>query len=166
MNNIRNRIKYLAGIIQKAGYVNKECQVKILLHCLFPKLMYGICCTFGVKSILNPLNKAFNNGFKNFNIARHTRVRLIIYDFNVLPESLIVVCNLFDAIQNVLKIDQFQQLIAHLFLKSDCYYDLKEPYMIFIYICVKLKLSKSYNNCKNVFISFLCMICRFYILDE
>ena len=71
--------------------------VKILSYCLFPKLIYGTCGTFGVKSILNPLNVAFNDGFKKiFNIARHTRVRLInINGFNVLPVSLTVVCNLF-----------------------------------------------------------------------
>ena len=49
----------------------------------------------------------------------------------------------------MLKIDKFQQLIAHLLLKSDCYYDLMAIYMIFIYICVKLKLSESYHNCMN-----------------
>ena len=46
-----NRRKYygcLAGIGQKAGYVNKECLVKILLYFRFPKLMFGTCCTFGV----------------------------------------------------------------------------------------------------------------------
>ena len=39
-----NRRKYygcLAGIKQKADYVKKECLLKILLHCLFPKLIYS-----------------------------------------------------------------------------------------------------------------------------
>ena len=73
--NRRKYYGYLAGIglVLKAGYVNKEYLVKILLHCLFPKLMYGTCCTFGVDNILNPPNVAFNDGFrKNFNFARHT----------------------------------------------------------------------------------------------
>ena len=91
------------------GFVNRECLVKIILHCLFPKLMYGTWCTFGVKSILNPLNVAFNDGFRKIlNIARHTRVWLIINGFNVLPVSLTVICNLFYVIQNMLKIDKFQ----------------------------------------------------------
>ena len=62
-----NRRKYygcLAGTMQKAEFVNRECIVKILLHCLFPKLMHGTCCTFGCNSILNPLNVAFNDGFR------------------------------------------------------------------------------------------------------
>ena len=73
-----NRRKYcgcLARIVQKAGYVNKECLVKIPLHSLFPKLMCGTCCTLDGKSILNPLNVAFNVGFRKiFNIARYIRV--------------------------------------------------------------------------------------------
>ena len=94
--NRRKYFGFLAGIVQKAGYVNKECLVKILLRCLFSKLIYGTCCTVGVKSILNPLNVALNDGFRKFfNIARHTSVRMIINDFNVLPVSLTDVCNLF-----------------------------------------------------------------------
>ena len=99
---LKNRRKYcecLAGIMQKAGFVNKECLVKILLHCFFPELMYGTCCTFGM-------------------------------------------------IQNMLKIDKFQQLIAHLFLKSDCNYDLCNLYNIDIHMCtaeIKQKLQKLYN---------------------
>ena len=72
-----NRRKYygcLAGIVQKAGFVNKKCLVKIVLHCLFPKLMYGTCCTFGVKSILNPLNVAFNDGFRKILILPDIQV--------------------------------------------------------------------------------------------
>ena len=69
--------------------------------------MYGTCCTFGVKSILNPLNIAFNDGFRKFfNFSRHTRVWLIINSFNVLPVFLTVVYNLFYVIQNMLKIDK------------------------------------------------------------
>ena len=107
-----NIMGVLAGIMQMAGHVNKECLVKILLHCPFPKLTHGTCCTFDFKSILNPLNVAFNDGFKIFNIARPTCVRLIINGFNVLPVSLTVICNLFYMIQNMLKINKFQQLIA------------------------------------------------------
>ena len=34
------------------------------------------CCTFGVKSILNPVNVAFDNGFrKNLNVTRHTKCK-------------------------------------------------------------------------------------------
>ena len=33
------------------------------------------------------------------------------------------------------EIDKFQQLIAHLFLKSDCYFDLYNLYDINIHIC-------------------------------
>ena len=130
--------------MQKAGFLNRECLIKIILHCLFPKLIYGTCCTFSVKSILNLLNVTFNDGFRKiFKIARCTSVWLIINGFNVLPVSLTVVCNLFHVIQNMLKIDKNQQLIAHLLLKSDCYYDLMATYMIFIYTYVKLKLSKT-----------------------
>ena len=100
-----NRRKYygcLAEIVQQAGYVNKECLVKILLHCLFPKLTCGTCCNSGVKSILNPLNVAFNDGFRKiFNSARQTSVRMIINGLNALPVSLTVVCNLFYMIQNI-----------------------------------------------------------------
>ena len=49
---------------------------------------------------------------------------MIINDFNILPVSLTVVCNLFYMIQNMPKRGKFQQLIVHLFLKSDCYFDL------------------------------------------
>ena len=134
--NIRKCYGCLAGIVQKAGYVNKECLVKILLHCLFPKLMYGTCCTFGVNSILNPLNVAFNDRFnKIFNIAKYTRVRMIINGFIVLLVSLTVVCNLFYMIQNTLKIDKFQQLIAHLFLKLGYYFDLRKLYDINVHMC-------------------------------
>ena len=102
--------------------------------------MCGTYCTFGVKSILNPLNVTFNDGFRKIvNFAIHTRVWLIINGFNVLPVSLAVVCNLFYMIQNMLKIDKFQHLIARLLLKPNCYYDLLATYMIFIYIYVKLK---------------------------
>ena len=56
-----NRRKYgcFTEIMQKESFVNRECLVNILyiLHCLFLKFMFGICCTFGVKSILNPLNE-------------------------------------------------------------------------------------------------------------
>ena len=51
-------------------------------------------------------------------------------------------------IQNMLKIDKFQQLIAHLFLKSDCNYDLCNLYNINIHMCkaeIKQKLQKLYN---------------------
>ena len=51
---------------------------------------------------------------KFFNVARHASVRLIINGFNVLPLFLTVVCNLFYMIQNTLKVDKFQHLIAHL----------------------------------------------------
>ena len=109
--------------------------------------MYGPCCTFDVKSILNPLNVAFNDEFRKiFNIARHTNLRLIINGFiNVLPVSLTVVCNLSCMIQNMLMIDNFQQLLSHLFFMFDCSYDLSNLYNINIRMC-KLKLSKSYNN--------------------
>ena len=54
--------------------------------------MYGTCCTFGVKSILNPLKAAFNYGFRKIcNITRHKSVRMIIIGFNVLPVSLTIV---------------------------------------------------------------------------
>ena len=67
---------------------------------------------------------AFNDGFRKiFNIARHTSVRLNVNGFKILPVFLTVVCNLYYMIQNMLKINKFQQLIAHLFLKSDCYFD-------------------------------------------
>ena len=136
--------------MQKTSFLNGEYLVKIILHCLFPKLMYGTCCTFSVKSILNPLNIAFNNGFrKKINFARHTRVWLIINGFNFLPVSLTIICNLFYVIQHMLKIDKFQQLIFHLLLKSNYYYDLMATYMILIYMYVKLKLSKSCNNCMH-----------------
>ena len=109
----------------------------------------GTCCTFGVKSILNPLNVAFNDGFRKiFNIAKHTSVMLIINSFSVSPVSLNVARNLFYVVQNMLKTDTFQQLIAHLFLKFDVFM-IYATYDILIYICVKLKLSKSYNNCMN-----------------
>ena len=94
--NTRKYIGCLAGMEQNVDYVNKECLVKILLHCLLPKLMYGTCCIFGVRSILNPLNVAFNDGLRKiFNIARYTSVWMIINGFNVLLESLTVVCDLF-----------------------------------------------------------------------
>ena len=121
---------------------------KILLHCLFPKLIYGLCYTFGAKNILNPLNVAFNDEFRKiFNVARHISGRMIIIGFNALPISLTVVCNLFYMIKNMLKVDEFQQLIAHLFLKSDCYFDLCNLYDINIHMCraeIKQKLQRLY----------------------
>ena len=70
---------------------------------------------------------------------------MIINGFNVLPVSLTVVNNLFYMIQNMLKINKFQQLIAHLFLKSDCYFDLCNLYDTNIHMCraeIKQKLQK------------------------
>ena len=69
----------------------------------------------------------------------------------------------------MLKIAKFQQLIAHLLLKSDCYHDLMATYMIVIYTFVKLKLSKSYNNCMNdvspsvVIFLIICFECFFLL---
>ena len=60
--------------MQKAVFVNRECLVKILLHCLFQKLMYGTYCTFGVKSILNPLNVAFMMDLKKLLILPDIQV--------------------------------------------------------------------------------------------
>ena len=61
--------------MQKVGFVNRKCLVKIISYCFIPKLMHDTCCTFGVKSISNSLNVAFNYGFRKiFNIARHTSV--------------------------------------------------------------------------------------------
>ena len=59
---------------------------------------------------------------------------MIINSFIVLPVSLIVFCNLFYMIQKKPKIDKFQQLIAHLFLKSDYYFDLCKLYDINIHM--------------------------------
>ena len=85
---------------------------------------------------------------KSFNIARHRSVKLIINGFNVLPVSLTVVCNLFYMIQNIIKKDKFQQLIAHQFLKSDSYYGLCNLYDINIHMCkakIKRKLQQLYE---------------------
>ena len=73
---------------------------------------------------------------------------MIINGFNVLPVSLTVVCNLFYMIQNMLKIDKFQKLIAHLFLKSDCYFDLCNLFDINVHMYkaeIKQKLQKLYE---------------------
>ncbi len=52
-------------------------------------------------------------------------------------------------IQNMLlKIDKFQQLFAHLFLKSDCYFDLYNLCDVNIYICkseIKQMLQQLYE---------------------
>ena len=143
-----NIMECLARTMQKAGYVNKEYLVKILLHCLFPKLMYSTCCTFGVRSILNPLNVAFNDGFRTiFNIADiQLSVRMIVNGFSVLPVSMTFVVNLLYMIQNMTKIDTFLQLIAHLFLKFDCYCDLCNVYNINIHMCkTEIKLQQLYE---------------------
>ena len=88
--NRRNYYGYLAGIMQKVGFVKRECLVKYYTA-LFQ--MYGTFCTFGVKSNLSPLNVTFNDGFRKICIiARHVSVRLIINGFNVLPVSLINCC--------------------------------------------------------------------------
>ena len=111
--------------------------------------MDDTCCTFGVKSILNSMNVAFNDGFRKIcNIAKHTSVRMIINGFNALPVSLTVFCNLFYMIKNMLKIDKFQQQIALLFLKSDCYFDLCNLCDINIRMCkaeIKQKLQRLYE---------------------
>ena len=60
--NRRKYNEFLAGIMQKVGLIHRECLVKILLHCIFQKLMYCTGCNFSIKSILNPLNIAFNDG--------------------------------------------------------------------------------------------------------
>ena len=51
-------------------------------------------------------------------------------------------------IQIMLKIDKFQQLMAHLFLKSDCYFDLCNLHEININMCkaeIKRKLQQLYE---------------------
>ena len=74
---------------------------------------------------------------------------MIISGFNFLPVYLPVVCiNIFYMIQIMLKIDKFQQLMAHLFLKSDCYFDLCNLHEININMCkaeIKRKLQQLYE---------------------